>query len=166
MYLASPKIFLGSFFIISWFAANIFCDKPAPRMFQSSDLIGSKIYHFGGNGENSKISTEAFYLDADTLKYNYVDDIPVKMAHSTSVVNPMDNSVCFMINAPTTSFLPSHVVKFNSETSEWSIVKTIDRLESPISVSDNNKTIYIFNASNYFMAFDVITTSLTNIKAV
>ncbi|CAG8556988.1 5715_t:CDS:2 [Diversispora eburnea] len=154
----SSNVFLILFFTINWLVATVFCYKPSSRQYQSSVLIGSKIYYFGGlSPSGSKRKNDALYFNVDTSEFTAVDDIPAYIHHSSPVVHPEDENTCLLIGGDYTSSetgydykSPNQTYKFDTKTSEWSIEETSNE-PSVFSthyltrgVSDNNGFIYFF----------------------
>ncbi|CAG8467504.1 2434_t:CDS:2 [Diversispora eburnea] len=160
MNLKSSNVFLKLFFTINWLVATVFCYNPSSRVFQSSVLIGSKIYYFGGfNGSDEK--NDAFYFDVNTSEYTVIDNIPVDIYQSSSVIHPKDENICLLIGGfaykPGSSstldsnlMSPEQVYRFDTQTSKWSIVETSNKPSVSSrrylngGVSDDNGTIYFF----------------------
>ncbi|CAG8570689.1 7827_t:CDS:2 [Diversispora eburnea] len=156
MNLKSSNIFLTLFFTMNWLVATVFCYKPSSRLYQSSVLIGYKIYYFGGVGKN-----DAFFININTLEYIAVANIPVNIYQSSSVVHPKDENICLLVGGlayePGSSSLvsPNKVYRFDTEKSKWSVVETSNkpsvssRLHLNGGVSDNNGTMYFFAHPDY-----------------
>lgn len=144
MYLTSFNVFYYFVFIISLLAGNVFCFQPTLWIYQSDILIGSKIYYFESEMSNSNKLDNAFYFDIDTLEYTPVNNSTI---YSSSVVNPKNNNVCFLVAYFSNR---NKIYQFNSATSKWSMLETTNRSETLYftlvirTISDNKEKIYFF----------------------
>ncbi|KAF0549489.1 galactose oxidase [Gigaspora margarita] len=157
----------------------IICQNvPSPRSQQTSSLVGTRFYFFGGS---SKIPTnEVWYIDLSnsfnisTPPWHSDVVMPVGYGLGTSCLSPIDNSSVFLVGGRTsiitsaTTFYYAYissVYKFNSKTSQWT-TPTINNFNSSFTsrneiqaVIDNNGKIFIFGGNDYF---DSTTTPIFN----
>ncbi|KAF0549467.1 galactose oxidase [Gigaspora margarita] len=139
---------------------------PSPRGQQTSTLVGTRLYFFGGY-TNISPSNEVWYLDLSS-SFNistppwYSDVVmPVGYNFGTSCLSPIDNSTVFLIggrtwitNTKTYSFTSS-VYKFDTKTMQWT-TPTINNFNSSFetrqsmqAVIDNYGEIFVFGGANY-----------------
>ncbi|KAF0538917.1 galactose oxidase [Gigaspora margarita] len=141
-------------------------DIPSPRCEQTSLLVGTRLYFFGGETSIGE-SNEVWYLDLSS-SFNistplWHSDVvmPVGYNLGTSCLSPIDNSTVFLVGGRTwiaNTFdysYTSPVHKFNSKTSQWTPLN-INNFNSSFTtrneiqvVIDNNGKIFIFGGRNY-----------------
>ncbi|RIB14807.1 hypothetical protein C2G38_1623075 [Gigaspora rosea] len=105
---------------------------PSPRRQQTSTLVGTRLYVFGGDISPTLPSNEVWYLDLSssfnisTPPWHSDVAMPIGYTFGTSCLSPIDNSTVFLIGgrtwiiANTISFsYTSSVYKFDSKTSQW-----------------------------------------------
>ncbi|KAF0458462.1 galactose oxidase [Gigaspora margarita] len=136
---------------------------PESRYEQTSTLVNTKIYIFGGNTGKSNFTNEVVYLNLssplNTAKPLWVKNtigIPSAEILATSCLSSIDKSTVYIIGGqthdPTNQNLinPPLVNAFNSITSQWTTVTTtgfynysitLDRMQA---VMNNDGKIYIF----------------------
>ncbi|RHZ47686.1 hypothetical protein Glove_574g16 [Diversispora epigaea] len=163
----SSNVFLILFFI-NLLVESIFCYKPSSREYQSSVLVGSKIYYFGGLDDYISLN-DAYYFNVDTSEYTAVDDVPVYSYRSSSVVHPKDENICLLIGGylydsyySYNSMNLSQAYRLDTKTSKWSVVETSN---PPIhkygyydyiginGVSDDNGNMYFFVNPYYYYSY-------------
>ncbi|KAF0549454.1 galactose oxidase [Gigaspora margarita] len=138
-------------------------DVPSPRREQTSTLVGTRLYFFGGGSTSP--TNEVWYLDLSN-SFNisapsWHSDVvmPVEYNFGTSCLSPIDNSTVFLIGGRTwiaNNYLyTSSVYKFNSKTSQWT-TPTINNFNSSFTtrneiqaIIDNNGQIFVFGGINY-----------------
>ncbi|RHZ67824.1 hypothetical protein Glove_299g8 [Diversispora epigaea] len=137
---------------------TVSCYKASSRRYQSSVLIGSKIYYFGGLSPNgSKRKNDALYFDVNTSEFTAIENIPAYIHHSSSVVHPKDEDACLSIGGDYASSEtgydykdPKQAYRFDTKTSKWSTEETSNEPSVFSSyyltrgVSDNNGFMYFF----------------------
>ncbi|RIB20771.1 hypothetical protein C2G38_1161456 [Gigaspora rosea] len=139
---------------------------PSPRRQQTSTIIGTKLYFFGGTTSLIK-PNEVWYLDLSSSFNNatppwYSDAaMPIGYTLGTSCLSPIDNSTVFLIggriwiaNTNTYSYASS-VYKFDSKIQQWT-TPTINNFNSSFearnemqAVIDNNGKIFVFGGINH-----------------
>ncbi|CAI2180388.1 20082_t:CDS:2 [Funneliformis geosporum] len=128
---------------------------PEARYAHSSSLVGNKLYFFGGLGDGSGISTQAFYLDLSTsfslsnLSWVDVTSMPVGVSFTQSFVGGMSNVSVFLFggsrtNSDSSLNLDNKLYSFNTQTQAWfePIVKGVgpmQRRQEQVSVDVNGK---------------------------
>ncbi|KAF0549491.1 galactose oxidase [Gigaspora margarita] len=141
---------------------------PSPRYQQTSTLVGTRLYFFGG--VSIIPSNEVWYLDLSsslnisTPPWHSDVVMPVGYNFGTSCLSPIDNSTVFLIggrtwmatSATTADYsYTSSVYKFDSKTSQWA-APAINNFNSSFTsrnlikaVIDNNGKIFIFGGTNF-----------------
>ncbi|KAF0549481.1 galactose oxidase [Gigaspora margarita] len=139
---------------------------PSPRCQQTSTLVSTRLYFFGGN-TGIIVSNEVWYLDLSssfnisTPPWHSDVVMPVGYNFGTSCLSPIDNSTVFLIGGRTwivnthNFSYTSSVYKFDSKVSQWT-TPTINNFNSSFetrqemqSVIDNNGKIFVFGRANY-----------------
>ncbi|RIB14806.1 hypothetical protein C2G38_1622999 [Gigaspora rosea] len=112
-----------------YFFFGICQNIPSPRREQTSTLVGTRLYFFGGNTIIGGGSNEVWYLDLSSSfsisKPPWHSDaaMPVGYNFGTSCLSPIDNSTVFLIGGRTwitntkSYSYTSSVYKFDSKTS-------------------------------------------------
>ncbi|KAF0538921.1 galactose oxidase [Gigaspora margarita] len=146
----------------------IICQNvPSPRREQTSTLVGTKLYFFGGNISPTLPSNEVWYLDLSssfnisTPPWHSSTVMPVGYNFGTSCLSPIDNSTVFLVGGRTwiaNTFDYSNissVYQFNSKTSQWTI-PAINNFNSSFlsrnmiqAVIDKNGKMFIFGGTNF-----------------
>ncbi|KAF0403432.1 galactose oxidase [Gigaspora margarita] len=148
---------------------------PSPRIQQTSTLVGTRLYFFGG-ATSLNVFSEVWYLDLsnsfETSTSPWHSDVamPVGYNFGTSSLSPIDNSTVFLIGGmtwtkDTNNYLyTSSVYKFNSKNSQWTI-PSINNFNSSFAtryatqaVVSNNGAIFVFGGSNYTINDNIINT--------
>ncbi|KAF0549475.1 galactose oxidase [Gigaspora margarita] len=162
-----PLYYIPFFVIfVSRYLLVICQNVPSPRSQQTSTLVGTRLYFFGGAIPLS-VSNEVWYLDlsssfnVSTPPWHSDVVMTVRYSFGTSCLSPIDNSTIFLIGGRTwianTNFYSntSSVYQFNSKTSQWT-TPTINTFNSSFAsrneiqaVIDNNGKIFIFGGTNY-----------------
>ncbi|KAF0550177.1 galactose oxidase [Gigaspora margarita] len=163
------RLFLFYFSLLSQLLFFVNClNFPGARAGQTSALVGTKLYFFGGdsNGEvwYLDLSNSSLFNTSTPMWYKDVS-MPLKNFYSTSCVSPTNNSAVFIIGGR--QLLPnSSAVAFNSFNSSvfrfdpnnnslWSIpnitnfnstFKTRNLIQAVI---DKTRRIFIFGGSNF-----------------
>ncbi|KAF0442578.1 galactose oxidase [Gigaspora margarita] len=158
-------------------------DVPSPRHEQTSTLVGTRLYFFGGPTSTISVYNEVWYLDLSS-SFNistppwYRDAVmPVGYFFGTSCLSPIDNSTVYLIggrtyiSAGTKDYsYTSSVYKFNSKTSQWS-TPTINNFNSSFAtrnemqaVIDNNGKIFVFGGINHGNDDNITTTAYNDMS--
>ncbi|KAF0442575.1 galactose oxidase [Gigaspora margarita] len=139
---------------------------PSPRREQSSTLVGTRLYFFGGSISSTIIVNEVWYLDLSssfnisTPPWHSDAAMPVGDIFGTSCLSSIDNSTVFLIGGRmrivnTRNFsYTSSVYKFDSKTSLWT-APTINNFNYSFqarnemqAVIDNYGKIFVFGGNN------------------
>ncbi|KAF0538916.1 galactose oxidase [Gigaspora margarita] len=155
------------FVIFSSIYYFVICQNvPSSRREQTSILVGTKLYFFGGDTSIGE-SNEVWYLDlsssfnVSTPPWHSDVAMPAGYNLGTSCLSPIDNSTVFLVGgrtwiANTADYsYTSLVYKFNSKTSQWTL-PNINNFNSSFTtrneiqaVIDNNGKIFIFGGRDY-----------------
>ncbi|RIB07628.1 hypothetical protein C2G38_2147477 [Gigaspora rosea] len=141
---------------------------PNPRCQQTSALVGTKLYFFGGLISRNSISNEVWYLDLSnsfnvtTPQWHQDSEMILGYNLGSSCISPIDNSTVFLIGGRT--WFPntlnykynSSVYIFNSNTSLWT-TPNINNFNSSFTgrnemqaVIDSKGKIFIFGGTDYY----------------
>ncbi|KAF0549456.1 galactose oxidase [Gigaspora margarita] len=160
----------------------IICQNvPSPRHQQTSTLVDTKFYFFGGFTIIGA-SNEVWYLDLSssfnisTPPWHSDVVMPVGYNFGTSYLSPIDNSTVFLIGGRTwitntrNFSYTSSVYKFDSRTSQWT-APTIKNFNSSFqsrnemqAVIDNNGKIFVFGGINRGNNDNITTTAYNDMN--
>ncbi|KAF0442580.1 galactose oxidase [Gigaspora margarita] len=140
---------------------------PSSRRQQTSTLVGTRLYFFGGSISSTSVTNEVWYLELSNSfnisKPPWHSDVamPVGNNFGTSCLSPIDNSTVFLIGGRTwvantnINSNTGSVYKFDSKTLQWT-TPTINNFNSSFearnemkAVIDNNGKIFIFGGSSH-----------------
>ncbi|KAF0538904.1 galactose oxidase [Gigaspora margarita] len=144
---------------------------PSPRREQTSTLVGTRLYFFGGTTSPTNLtSNEVWYLDLSssfnifTPPWHSDGVMPVRYSFGTSCLSLIDNYTVFLIGGRTwiaasantnVYSYTSSVYKFNSKTSQWT-TPNINNFNSSFTtrneiqtVLDSNGKIFIFGGRDF-----------------
>ncbi|RIB13995.1 hypothetical protein C2G38_1690786 [Gigaspora rosea] len=140
---------------------------PKARYKQTSALVGTNLYFFGGETSFYVATNEVWYLDLsksfNTIipPWHEVIGMPVGYAYGSACVSPIDNYTVFLVGGrtslPNTTnyILSSAVYEFNTKTSQWS-TPSINNFNSSFArrnemqaVVDSEGRIYSFGGTDY-----------------
>ncbi|KAF0428417.1 galactose oxidase [Gigaspora margarita] len=140
---------------------------PKARYKQTSALVGTKLYFFGGETSFYVATNEVWYLDLSKYfntilpPWHEVIGMPVGYAYGSACVSPIDNYTVFLVGGrtslPNTTnyILSSSVYAFNTKTSQWS-TPSINNFNSSFArrnemqaVVDGKGRIYSFGGTDY-----------------
>ncbi|KAF0538919.1 galactose oxidase [Gigaspora margarita] len=137
---------------------------PSPRREQTSILVGTKLYFFGGNTSPTVDTNEVWYLELSnsfnisTSPWHSDVVMPVGYTFGTSCLSPFDNSTVFLIGGRTWI------------TSQWT-TPTINNFNSSFAtrnemqaVIDNNGKIFVFGGSNHGNDDNITTTAYNDMN--
>ncbi|KAF0458461.1 galactose oxidase [Gigaspora margarita] len=161
-YIAAP-----SFLNKGYTQIRVVCQfVPDPRYAQTSTLLNSKIYFFGGgNTKESKFMDEMVYLDLASLNSSkplWVKNpigIPSAEILATSCISPIDKSTIFLIGGQALDKTKQNIINatlvytFNSITSQWTTINAAGFYNYSISlvrmqaIMNNDGKIYIFGGN-------------------
>ncbi|KAF0549478.1 galactose oxidase [Gigaspora margarita] len=161
-----PLYYILFFVIFSSRYFFVVCQNvPSPRCQQTSTLVGTRFYFFGGVTSLNTYN-EVWYLDLSN-SFNistppWHSDVAMPVAYNlgSSCLNPIDSSTVFLIGGRTriaTSATTDDysVYKFDSKTSQWT-TPAINNFNSNFTsrntiqaVVDNNGKIFIFGGSDF-----------------
>ncbi|KAF0538928.1 galactose oxidase [Gigaspora margarita] len=149
---------------------------PSPRRSQTSTLVGTRLYFFGGQ-TSTITSNEVWYLELSnsfnisTPPWHNDVAMPVGYSFGTSCLSPINNSTVFLIGgriliANTRNYsYTSSVYKFDSNTSQWT-TPTINTFNPSFvarnemqAVIDNNGKIFVFGGINHGNNDNITTTA-------
>ncbi|RIB20766.1 hypothetical protein C2G38_2178468 [Gigaspora rosea] len=150
---------------------------PSPRCEQTSTLVGTRLYFFGGATSSIGMPNDVWYLDLSSSfsisKPPWYSDaaMPVGNNFGTSCLSPIDNFTVFLIGGRTwianTNIYSyaSSVYKFDSKISQWT-TPTINNFNSSFetrnemqAVIDNYGKIFVFAGSNHGNDDNITTTA-------
>ncbi|RIB20768.1 hypothetical protein C2G38_1161317 [Gigaspora rosea] len=157
---------------------------PSPRRQQTSTLIGTRLYFFGGTTSLIK-PNEVWYLDLSssfnisTPPWHSDAAMPIGYTLGTSCLSPIDNSTVFLIGgrtwiatSATTQYYSytSSLYKFDSKISQWT-TPTINNFNSSFrtrnemqAVIDNYGKIFVFGGVSYGNDDNVTTTGYNDMS--
>ncbi|KAF0549466.1 galactose oxidase [Gigaspora margarita] len=178
------KLLYYTFFFVIFSSRDFFviCQNvPRPRRQQTSTLVGTRLYFFGG-GISISITNEVWYLDLSssfnisTPPWHSDVAMPVEYNLGSSCLSPIDISTVFLIGGRTwivntVNFsYTSSVYMFNSKTSQWTI-PTINNFNSSFqarneiqAVIDNNGKIFVFGGINHGNDDNITTTAYNDMN--
>ncbi|KAF0549485.1 galactose oxidase [Gigaspora margarita] len=156
------------FVIINSVYFLVICQNvPSPRRQQTSKLVGTRLYFFGGTISSTISANEVWYLDLSSSfnisKPPWHSDVamPVGYNFGTSCLSPIDNSTVFLIGgrtwiSNTNVYLnTASLYKFDSKISQWT-TPTINNFNSSFetrnemqAVVDNYGKIFIFGGISH-----------------
>ncbi|KAF0538926.1 galactose oxidase [Gigaspora margarita] len=155
---------------------------PSPRREQSSTLVGTRLYFFGGTISSTITVNEVWYLDLSssfnisTPPWHSDVAMPVGDIFGTSCLSPIDNSTVFLIGGRmrivnTRNFsYTSSVYRFDSKNSLWT-TPTINNFNSSFqarnemqAVIDNDGKIFVFGGINTGNDDNITTTAYNDMS--
>ncbi|RIB20762.1 hypothetical protein C2G38_2178463 [Gigaspora rosea] len=155
---------------------------PNPRREQTSTLVGTRLYFFGGNTSPTSTSNEVWYLELSSSfsisepPWHSDAAMPVGNTFGTSCLSPIDNFTVFLIGGRTwiantnTYSYASSVYKFDSKISQWT-TPTINNFNSSFetrnemqAVIDNYGKIFVFGGINHGNDDNITTTAYNDMS--